>query len=149
MSASYTRIISTTKLKNEWICPQNFRASTKKANFEKPLANIKNELKQGKWKFFKLSMWLGSMVELKKLLGKCLLDWDDTRANGCRVKIVYTQMHVLRTANNIILAEVPTDVDAACLIKMLWQTMEEAQKKMVAKNPAKYGALLATPKFSM
>jgi hypothetical protein len=94
-------------------------------------------------------MWLGSTVEPKKLLGKCLLDWDDTRVNGGRVKIVYKHMQVLRMAKNIILAGVPTDVDAACLTKVLWQNMEEAWKKIAAKNPTKYGALLATPKFSM
>ncbi len=113
------------------------------------MAKIKSKLKHGKSKFFKLSMWLGSMVEPKKLLGKCLLDWDDTRANGGRVKIVYKHMQVLQIAKNIILAGVPTDVDAVCITKILWQTMEEAQKKMVAKNPAKYGTLSATPKFSM
>ncbi len=119
------------------------------ANFEELLAKIKSKLKQGKSKFFKLSMWLGSTVEPKKLLGKCLLDWDGTRANGGSDKIVYKHMPVLWRVKNIILAGVPTDVDAACLIEMLWQTMEEARKKMVAKNPVKYGALLATPKFSM
>ncbi len=77
------------------------------------MAKIKSKLKRGKPKFFKLSMWLGSMVEPKKLLGKCLLDWSDTRANGGRVKIVYKHMQVLRMAKSIILARVPTDVDTA------------------------------------
>jgi hypothetical protein len=94
-------------------------------------------------------MWLGSTVEAKKLLGKCLLAWDNTRANGGRVRIAYKHMQVLRTAKNIILVGVPTDVDTACLTKMLWQTMEEARKKMVAKNSEKYGSLSATPKLSI
>jgi hypothetical protein len=159
--------LKTLKKENKDVCflhPDNFHNQAQKrtdmptkfqrihkewANFEEPLAKFKSKLKRGKSKFFKLSMWLGSMVEPKKLLGKFFLDWDDTRANGGRVKIVYKHTQVLRMAKNIIIAGILTDVDMACLTKVLWQTMEEARKKMVAKNPAKYGALLATPKFSM
>ncbi len=59
-------------------------------------------------------------MEPKKLLGICLLDWDDTGANGGRVKIVYKCMQVIQMAKKIILMGVPTDVDGTCLIKMLW-----------------------------
>ncbi len=95
------------------------RIHEKWANFEERLAKIKSKLKRSKSKFFKLSLWLGSTVESKKLLGKRLLDWDNTRANGGRVKIVYKHMQILWIAKNIILAGVPTDVDAACLTKVL------------------------------
>ncbi len=129
--------------------PDNFRNQARKrmdmpakfqrihkewANFEEQLAKIKSELNRSKSKFLKLSLWLGSTVEPKNLLEKCLFDWDDTRANGGRVKIVYKHMRVLWMAKNIILAGVPTDVDVGCLTKVLWQTMEEAWKRWLPKT---------------
>jgi hypothetical protein len=59
------------------------------STFEEPLAKIRSELKKGKSKFFRLSMMLGSSMEPKDLLGRCVMDWDDTRKNGGKVKITY------------------------------------------------------------
>jgi hypothetical protein len=41
---------------------------------EEPLAKIQSELKKGKSKFFRLSMMLGSSMEPKDLLGRCVMD---------------------------------------------------------------------------
>jgi hypothetical protein len=46
--------------------------------FEEPLAKIRSELKKGKSKFFHLSMMLGSSMDPKNLLRRCVMDWDDT-----------------------------------------------------------------------
>ncbi len=44
------------------------------------------------------------------LLGRCIIDWNNTRKNREKVKITYKQMQVLRTFKKIILVGVPTDV---------------------------------------
>ncbi len=83
--------------------------------FEEPLAKIQSELKKGKSKFFCLSMMLGSFMDPKDLLGRCVMDWDNTRKNGGKGKITYKQMQVLRTSKKIILVGVPTDMDSKSL----------------------------------
>jgi hypothetical protein len=117
--------------------------------FEEPLAKIRSELKKGKLKIFHLSMMLSSSMEPKDLLGMCVMDWDDTRKNGGKVKITYKQMQVLRTSKKIILVGVPTDVDSESLGSMLQATLEEARITMVNKNPSKFGAIDKTPRFAL
>ncbi len=89
------------------------------STFEEPLAKIRSELKKGKSKIFRLSMMLGSSMEPKDLLGRCVMDWDNTRKNGGKVKITYKQMQVLWTSKKIILVGLPTDVDSESLGSML------------------------------
>ncbi len=74
------------------------------------MQKMRCELKKGKSKLFKLATWLGSTVESKELLGNCVMDWDNMRANGGEVNILFKQMQVLRTVMNIILVGVPTNV---------------------------------------
>jgi hypothetical protein len=117
--------------------------------FEEPLAKIRSKLKKGKSNFFRLSMMLGSSMEPKDLLGRCVMDWDNTWKNGGKVKITYKQMQVLRTSKKIILVGVPTDVDSESLGSMLQTTMEEARITMVNKNPSKFGTIDKTPRFAL
>ena len=96
------------------------------------------ELKKGKFKLFELATWLGSTVESKELLGNCVMDLDNMRANGGKVKMLFKQMQVLQTVKNIILVGVPTNVDTESLTVILYTTMEAAQVKMVAKNTEQF-----------
>ncbi len=84
------------------------------------------ELKKGKSKLFKLTIWLGSTVESKELLGNCVMDWNNMWANGGKVNILFKQMQVLRTVKNIILVGVPTNVDTKSLTNILYTAMEAA-----------------------
>ena len=106
--------------------------------FEEPLAKMRCELKKGKSKLFKLATWLGSTVESKELLGNCVMDLDNMRANGGKVNILFKQMQVLRTVKNIILVGVPTNVDTKSLTDILYTAMEAARVKMVAKNTEQF-----------
>ncbi len=117
--------------------------------FEEPLDKIQSELKKGKSKIFRLSMMLGSSMESKDLLRRCVMDWDDMQKNRGKVKITNKQMQVLQTSKKIILHGVPTDVDSECLGSMLQATMEEARITMVNKNPSKFGAIDKTPRFAL
>ncbi len=136
--------------------PDNFAEQARKRNnmpvecqhiyknwsaFEEPLAKIQSKLTKGKSKFFRLSMMLGSSMDPKDLLGRCVMDWDNTQKNGGKVKITYKQMQVLRTSKKIILVGVPTDVDLESLGCTFRATMEEACITMVNKNPLKFGAI--------
>ncbi len=80
---------------------------------------MRSKLKKGKSKLFKLAMWLRSTVEPKELLGSCVMDWDNVRPKGGEVKILYKQMQILRTAKDVILAGIPTDVDTESLTSIL------------------------------
>jgi hypothetical protein len=51
------------------------------------------------------------------------------------------------TAQNLILVGVPIDLDGGALQLLLKGKMEEAQQKMVAKNPYKYGLITKVPEF--
>jgi hypothetical protein len=117
--------------------------------FEEPLAKIQSKLKKGKLKFFRLSMMLGSSMEPKDLLRRCVMDWNNTQKNGGKVKITYKQMQVLQTSKKIVLFGVPTDVDSKSLGSMLRATMEEVHITMVNKNPSKFGAIDKTPRFAL
>jgi hypothetical protein len=66
-----------------------------------------------------------------------MVDWDDTRKNGGKVKITYKQMQVLRTSKKIILVRVPTDVDSESLGNTLRATMEEVRYHDGQKEPIK------------
>ncbi len=88
-------------------------------------------------------------MDPKDLLGRCVMDWDNTRKNGGKVKITYKQMQVLRATKKIILVGVPTDVDLESLGCTLCATMEEACITMVNKNPLKFGAIDKTPRFAL
>jgi hypothetical protein len=94
-------------------------------------------------------MMLGSSMDPKDLLGRCVMDWDNTRKNGGKVKITFKQMQVLRTSKKIILVGVPTDVDLESLGCTLRATMEKACITMVNKNPLKFGAIDKTPRFAL
>ncbi len=94
-------------------------------------------------------MMLGSSMEPKDSLGRCVMDWDDMQKDRGKVKITYKQMQVLRTSKEIILVGVPTDVDSESLGSMLRATMEEVQITMVNKNPSKFVAIDKTPRFAL
>jgi hypothetical protein len=117
--------------------------------FEEPLDLIPSKVKKNKSKCFRLSIWLGSTMEPKELLGNCVMEWDDVRPNGGKVEISYKQMQVLNTFKNIILAGVPTDVDSGSLTRILRMGMEDARLRMVARNPSKFGAISLMPKFAL
>jgi hypothetical protein len=159
--------LKTLEEEDKYVCflhPDNFADQAHKRNdmpaefqricknwspFEEPLAKIQSKLKKGKSKIFCLSMMLGSSMEPKDLLGRCVMDWDNPRKYGRKVKITYKQMQVLRTSKKIILVGVPTDVDSESLGSMLRATMEEARITMVNKNPSKFGAIDKTPRFAL
>jgi hypothetical protein len=130
--------------------PTKFQCIHEKwCKFEEPLTKIRSKLKKGKSKIFRLSMWIGSTVEPKELLGSCMMDWDNVRANAAKIKIAYKQMQVLKMAKNIILVEVPMDVDTESLANALHMAIVEARLKMIAKNPSKFGAIATSPKFAL
>ncbi len=88
-------------------------------------------------------------MDPKDLLGRCVMNWDNTRKNGGKVKITYKQMQVLRTSKKIILVGVPTDVNLESLGCTLRATMEEACITMVNKNLSKFGVIDKTPRFAL
>ncbi len=119
--------------------PTNFQCIREKwCEFKETFAKMGCELKKGKSKLFKLATWLGSTVESKELLGNCVMDWDNMRANGGKVNILFKQMQVILTVKNIILVGVPTNVDTKSLTNILYIAMEAAQVKMVAKNTEQF-----------
>ncbi len=61
--------------------------------------------------------------------------------------MVNKQIQSLYTARNLILIGVPTDVNADALQVLMQGKMEEAQQKMVTRNPFKYGSLTKVPQF--
>jgi hypothetical protein len=73
-----------------------------------------------------------------ELLGNCVMDLDNMRANGGEVNILFKQMQVLRTVKNIILVRVPTNMDTKSLTDILYTAMEAARVKMVAKNTEQF-----------
>jgi hypothetical protein len=92
---------------------------------------------------------LGSSMDPKDLLRRCVMDWDDTQKNGGKVNITYKQMQVLQTSKMVILVGVPIDVDSESLACMLRATIEEAPITMVNKNPSKFGIIDKTPRFAL
>jgi hypothetical protein len=54
--------------------------------FEEPLDLIRSEVKKNKSKFSWLSIWLGSTMEPKELLGNCIMEWDNVRSNRGKVR---------------------------------------------------------------
>jgi hypothetical protein len=59
------------------------------------LNTIQSKVKKGKSKFFRLSVWLGSTMEPKELLGNCIMEWDNVRPYNGKVNITYKQMQML------------------------------------------------------
>jgi hypothetical protein len=80
-------------------------------------------------------------------LEQCTLEWEETRSNGSTIKMAYKRIQSLYTARNLILVGVPTDLDMGALQLVLNKKMEEARKKMVAKNPYKHGSITKVPQF--
>ncbi len=94
-----------------------------------------------------MSVWLGSELLAKKILEQFTLEWEETRLNGGTIKMVYKQVQSLYTARNLILVGVPTDLDAEARQTVLKDKMEEARRRMVVKNPYKYGSITKVPPF--
>jgi hypothetical protein len=65
------------------------------------------------------------------------------------VKLQYKKMQSLHTSPHFILMGVPTDIDLDSLQTIMETKMEEAQAKMVKKNPSKYGAIRRAPGFTL
>ena len=63
--------------------------------FEEPLDLIRSKVKMNKSKFSRLSIWLGSTMDPKELFGNCIMEWDNVRPNGGKIKISYKQMQSL------------------------------------------------------
>ncbi len=56
--------------------------------------------------------------------------------------MVYKRVQSLYTARNL-----PTDLDAEARQTVLKDKMEEARRRMVVKNPYKYGSITKVPQF--
>ncbi len=115
--------------------------------FDQPIGRFKNDIKEGHTCTYNVSVWLGSELPAKKILEQCTLEWEETRSNGGTIKMVYKQVQSLYTARNLILVGVPTDLDAEALQTVLKDKMEEAHRRMVVKNPYKYGSITKVPQF--
>jgi hypothetical protein len=59
----------------------------------------------------------------------------------------YKQVQSLYMAKNLILIGVPTNINVDSLQSLTLGKMEEAQQKMVAQSPSKYGSLTKVPQF--
>jgi hypothetical protein len=125
------------KIHEEWAC------------FNQVIGRFKNDIKEGKTCTYNVSLWLGSDKELKKLINSCTLQWEEARANGGVVKVQYKKMQSLHTSRHFILVGVPTDIDSDSLQTIMETKMEEAQAKMVKKNPSKYGAIRRVPGLTL
>ncbi len=58
-------------------------------------------------------------------------------------------MQSLHTSRHFILVGIPTDIDLDSLQTITKTKMEEAQAKMVKRNPSKYGAIRWVPGFTL
>ncbi len=125
------------KIHKEWVC------------FDQIIGRFKNDIKEGRTCTYNVSIWLGSDKEPKKLIDSCTLKWEEARANGGLVKVQYKKMQSLHTSHHFILVGVPMDIDLDSLQTIMETKMEEAQVKMVKKNPSKYGTIRRVPKFTL
>jgi hypothetical protein len=98
---------------------------------------------------YNILIWLGSDKEPTKLIDSCMLEWEEARANGGLVKVQYKKMQSLHTSSHFILVGVLMDIDLDSLQTIMETKMEEAQAKIVKKNPSKYGAIRQVPKFTL
>jgi hypothetical protein len=115
--------------------------------FDQPIGWFKNDIKEGRTFTYNVSLWLGSELPAKNTLEQCTLEWEETRSNGGTIKMAYKHVQSRYTARNLILVGVPPNLDADALQLVLNKKMEEARKKMVVKNPYKYGSITKVPQF--
>jgi hypothetical protein len=88
-----------------------------------------SNIKEGKSRSYQLSIWLGSTKPAEEINNKCTLEWEKEPVNGGFIKMAFKLMQCLQTARNLILAGVPTDVDATALQAVLAKKMEESRQK--------------------
>jgi hypothetical protein len=125
------------KIHEEWVC------------FDQVIGRFKNDIKEGRTCTYNVLIWLGSDKKPKKLIDSCTLEWEEARANGGVVKVQYKKMQSLHTSRHFILVGVPMDIDLDSLQTIMETKMEEAQAKMVKRNPSKYGAIRWVPGFTL
>jgi hypothetical protein len=60
------------------------------AVFDQGITLLKNDIKEERKCTYSVLIWLGSKEPPQKILDSCILEWDETRANGSTIKMTYT-----------------------------------------------------------
>jgi hypothetical protein len=114
------------------------------ANLRSP-SKIRSKLNKSKSKLFKLAMWLGTMVETRNYWSAAL--WTGTmydptggKSRYCTSKCRFSGQPRTSSLQASLLTWTPK-----ALTSILHSAMEEAQIKMVAKNPEQFGAITKPP----
>ena len=128
--------------------PANFQKIHKDwAEFDQGITRFKKDIKAGRKCTYTLSIWLGSKKPPQQILDACALEWEEEQDNGGLVKIAYKRVRSLHTSRNLMLIDVPMDVDSKALQTKMHEKMEEACHRMLTCNLSRYGMIVRVPQL--
>ena len=92
----------------------------------------------GNGRTFHGTVCLSTSWEPQRLLDQCVFTIRNLQVKGATIRVSIKELQALRTARNIVLFGVPSDVNYEAVTSLLREMMEEALVLMVDHNPTRY-----------